>query len=113
VAREPQNPRLVSFVRARASAARLDVDPWAVGICLACLSVAVFPLADGDERTAMTWMRRMTPQLWAEGLDEYAVAVARAHVLRLAEVEAQRLRAEWDARGCAHDRLLRAPPELN
>lgn len=132
MAREPQKPRLVSFLRARAFATRLDVDPWAAGICLACLSFVVFPLDNGDEREALTWLRRMTPDLWAEGLEAYALAVvqqarddgvrdaeealadltlngaqsavARALVLRLAEVEVQRIRAEW------HGRALRAPP---
>jgi hypothetical protein len=134
VAREPQKPRLVSFLRARAFAARLDVDPWTAGICLPCLSFVVFPLDNGDEREALSWMRRMTPVLWAEGLEDYALAVvqrardggvrdaaealadltrngahsavARALVLRLAEVEVQRIRAEW------HGRSLRAPPAV-
>lgn len=113
-------------MRARAFAVRLDVDPWAAGICLPCLSFVVFPLDSGDEREALAWMRRMTPDLWAEGLEEYATAVvrraradgvrdadealadltlnggqsavARALVLRLAEVEVERLRAERSSR---------------
>jgi hypothetical protein len=138
--REPSSPRLFSLLRARAFAARLDVDPWAARICLACLSFVVFPLDDGDEREALTWTRRMTPDLWAEGLDAYALsvvqrarddgvrdaqealadltlnggesAVARALVLRLAGVEVERLRAERRARPPAWSRALRAPPEL-
>jgi hypothetical protein len=138
VAREPQKPPLVSFLRARAFAARLDVDPWAAGICLPCLSLVVFPLDNGDEREALSWMRRVTPDLWAEGLEEYAVAiaqrarddgvrdaaealadltlnggrsaVARALVLRLAEVEVQRIRAEWHGRAFTSTPSPRAPP---
>ena len=126
MAGEPQKPRLFSFLRARALAQRLDVDPWSAGVCLPCLSFVVFPLADGDEREAMAAVRRMTPVMWAEGLAEYAFAVvrrareagsrdadealadltlnggrsavARALVLRLADVEAQRLRTEWAGR---------------
>jgi hypothetical protein len=86
VAREPQRPRLVSFLRARAFAARLDVDPWAASICLSCLSFVVFPLDSGDS------------------------AVARVLVLRLAEVEVQRIRVEWRGRMAAPTPPLRAPP---
>jgi hypothetical protein len=138
VAREPQRSRLVSFLRARAFAERLDVDPWAAGICLSCLSFVVFPLDNGEEREALAWMRRMTPDLWAEGLEAYALAlvrrarddgvrdaeealadltlngaqsaVARALVLRLAEVEVQRIRTEWPGRGAVSTPSPRAPP---
>ena len=34
------------------------------------------PLADGDEREALSWARTMTPDLWHEGLAEYALILA-------------------------------------
>ena len=139
MAPEPQRPKLFSFVRALAFAARLELDPWAAGICLACLSFVVFPLDNGDEREAMTWLRRMTPDLWAEGLAEYALAavqrarddgirdaeealadlarnghqsaVARALVLRLAQIEVERMRADWSVRVGGRRQLLRGAPE--
>lgn len=40
-----------------------------VGVCLPCLSFAAFPLDLGDERTARREARRLTPDLWAEGLE--------------------------------------------
>ena len=40
-----------------------------VGVCLACLSFAAFPLEAGDERTARREARRLTPILWDEGLE--------------------------------------------
>jgi len=45
------------------------------GICLACLTFVAFPLHAGDEREARREARKLTPDLWAEGL-ELAVLVA-------------------------------------
>ena len=60
---------MLSDLRAAALADRLELDVMTVGVCLACLSFAAFPLEAGDERTARREARRLTPDLWAEGLE--------------------------------------------
>ena len=45
------------------------------GICLPCLTFVAFPLDSGDERQARREARKLTPDLWGEGL-ELAVLVA-------------------------------------
>jgi hypothetical protein len=127
--------------RARAFAARVDVDVRQSNICLACLSFVSWPVGEGDGREALSWTRRLTPDLWDEGLPEYVLplvreavaagvpdaeraladleakgarsAVARAFVLRLAEDLAQRTRIETRLEAAARARLELAPPELN
>lgn len=133
--------RQTPLQRARAFAAHLEVDPWQGGVCLLCLSFVTFPLDNGEEREAVSAARRMTPEIWDDGLEPYALAVvrearatgvpgaeealadltlnggrsvfARALVLRLAEVEAQRIRREHRIETAARPRLALAPPELN
>jgi hypothetical protein len=130
-----------SLARARAFVAHLDVDVGRARVCLACLTFVSWPLQDGDEREAVSWARRLTPDLWAEGLEEYALslvreacdrgvadaeaalgelelkagrsAVARALVLRLAADLAQRTRTELAVEAAARGRPPLAPPGLN
>jgi len=54
---------------------RLELDVMTAGICLPCLTFVAFPLDSGDEREARREARKLTPSLWAEGL-ELAVLVA-------------------------------------
>jgi|SRR5688500_17769251 len=54
---------------------RLELDVMTSGVCLACLTFVAFPLDSGDERTARREARKLTPDLWAEGL-ELTVLVA-------------------------------------
>jgi hypothetical protein len=61
----------LSPVQAAALAERLDI-PFD-GICLACLSFVSSAVRTGDERDVRLWVRRMTPDLWHDGLDEIAV----------------------------------------
>ncbi len=138
---KPQKRRPFSLLRARAFVACLDVDVKAAGICYACLSFVSLPLDGGDEREAVSWARKLTPDLWHEGLEEYALAtvcaardagvreadaasvdlelnggrstVARALVLRLAEDLTRRTRTEMRLEAAARDRLPLAAPELN
>jgi hypothetical protein len=56
--------------RAAALAERLEIP--LDGICLACLSFVSSAVRGGDERDVSTWVRRMTPDLWHDGLDEIA-----------------------------------------
>jgi hypothetical protein len=57
--------------RAAALAERLEI-PFD-GICLACLSFVSSAVRSGDERDVRLWVRRMTPELWHDGLDEVAL----------------------------------------
>lgn len=57
--------------RAAAVAERLEI-PFD-GICLACLSFVSSAVHTGDERDIRLWVRRMTPDLWHDGLGEIAL----------------------------------------
>ena len=119
----------------------LDLDLDGVGICHACLSFVSFPLDRGDVREARSSARRMTPDLWEEGLAGPAFAavraardagvvgaeealadlerlgghsaVARAIVLRLAAELAEEARARLRLLEASRPRLELAPPEWN
>jgi hypothetical protein len=116
----------------------LDLDS---GICHACLSFVSFALDKGDPREIARELRRMTPELWADGLAEPALSavrraceigvpdaeaaladlerrggrssVARAIVRRLAEELSRRAHTTMRLETAARDRLHLAPPELN
>ena len=60
----------ISFKAAALLAARLDLDLDDTPICLACLSFVALPLGSGDEREARSWARRMSLDIWAEGLEQ-------------------------------------------
>lgn len=130
----------MSRERADAFAASLDID-LDVGICLACLSFVSFAVDGGDPADIAREVRRMTPDLWHDGLAgpvlaaareardrgvpdaEAALAelqrrggtssVARAIVLRLGKQLCARMHAESRVRVAARTRLHLAPPELN
>jgi hypothetical protein len=61
----------LSPIRAAALAERIDI-PFD-GICLACLSFVSSAVHTGDEADVRLWVRRMTPDLWHDGLDEIAL----------------------------------------
>lgn len=75
---------------------RLDVGR--LPICLACLSFVAIPLGDGDEREAKRWARRMTPDIWHEGLAGPALAAMHAAVAEGVEGAAAAL-ADLEANG--------------
>jgi hypothetical protein len=54
---------------------QLELDVMTSGVCLACLTFVAFPLDSGDERQARREARKLTPDLWHEGL-ELTVLVA-------------------------------------
>ena len=58
-------------LRAAALAERLEVP--LDGICLLCLSMVSSAVRGGDERDIRSWVRRMTPDLWHDGLGEIAL----------------------------------------
>jgi len=72
-----------SPVRAAELAERLEI-PFD-GICLACLSFVSSAIHTGDERDVRTWVRRMTPDLWHDGLDEVALRYVSAAAIDDAE----------------------------
>lgn len=126
--------------RADALTAMLDVDLDA-GICHACLSFVSLALDEGDPVEIARQIRRMTPDLWDDGLAEPALAavrracklgvpdakaalgdlerhggrssVARSIVRRLAEDLSRRTRTEMRLGTLARHRPRSAPPELN
>lgn len=128
---QPQADRL-------AASLGIDLD---VGVCHLCLSFVSCALDDGDPREVARWLRRMTPDLWADGLAEPALAaarlacergvpharrgledlerrggrsrLARAIVLRLAAELSRRTRTAMRIEAAARDRLPLAPPEAN
>jgi hypothetical protein len=126
--------------RADALATMLDLDLDG-GICHACLSFVSFALDEGDPREISRQIRRITPDLWADGLAGPALSAVRrayeigvpdaeaaladlerrggrssvAHsiVRRLAEELSRRVRTQMRLETLARDRLRLAPPELN
>jgi hypothetical protein len=132
--------RPLAELRADALARMLDLD-LDTGICHACLSFVSFALDEGDPVEIARQIRRMTPDLWQDGLAEPALAavrracelgvpdaeaaladveargarssVARSIVRRLAEELSRRTRTEMRIETLARDRLRLAPPELN
>lgn len=118
----------------------LEVDLDA-GVCHACLSFVSFAIDRGDAAEIAREVRRMTPDLWADGLSVQipnavkrasarnvegaeaalvdlerngaASAIARAVVRRLAAELARRTRTELAIYASARDRLSLAPPESN
>lgn len=127
-------------LRADSLASRLDVDLDS-GICHACLSFVSFALDEGDPAEIARQLRRMTPDLWHDGLAEPALAaarrardrgvpdavaalddleqkggrsqIARSIVRRLAGELSRRSRQELRLETLARERLRLAPPELN
>jgi hypothetical protein len=130
----------IQQVRADALAAALDLGDD-IPVCCACLSFVSFALDEGDASEIARQTRRMTPVLWAEGLEEPALAavrrasdlgirdaqagladlersggrswVARAIVRRLAAELSRRTRIELEVLALSRDRLRLAPPEQN
>ncbi|SRR6266542_2316618 len=88
----------VTFKAAAVLAARLELDLDDCPICLACLSFVSLPLGAGDEREARSWTRRMTFDIWAEGLAQPALlALRRARDDGVSDAEAGL--ADVDERG--------------
>ena len=61
-------------MQADALAARLELDLDKV--CHACLCFVSFALDEGEPREITRQLRRMTPDLWDDGLDAQALAAA-------------------------------------
>jgi hypothetical protein len=72
-------PELVADRIAR----KLDLDVDDIGICHACLSFVSFAIDEGNVREIKRWTNRMTPDLWADGLEQPArLALRRAEEVR-------------------------------
>jgi hypothetical protein len=127
-------------VRADAIAALIDVELDS-GICFACLGIVSIAIDGGNPSDIARELRRMTPDLWDDGLSEVAIqavrrardravtaadaaladleerggrsVVARAIVRKLAEELSRRVHTTTFVETKARERLLLAPPELN
>jgi uncharacterized protein YfcZ (UPF0381/DUF406 family) len=132
----PSFPQL----RAEPLAARLELD-LDNGICHACLSFVCCAMDDGDVAQVARETRRVSRDLWSDGLAEQALAalrqaaeqgepdapaaladlernggtscMAQAIVRRLAAQLQHRTRVQMSIEARARDRLRLAPPELN
>lgn len=100
-------------LRADALAARLDVG--LDDVCLACLSFVSFPLDRGELDEARRWARRMTPDLWSDGLDVQILAAVRqaaAEGVPDAEAARQELEQVGPRSAVARAVVLRLADEL-
>jgi hypothetical protein len=75
----------------------LDVDLNG-GICHACLSFVSFALDSDDPSKVAHWLRRMTPDLWSDGLSEQGLAAVRRACER-GVVDAPAALADLERRG--------------
>jgi hypothetical protein len=67
---------LLAAARAAALAPKLDID-LNRGICHACLTFVSFALDGGNPHEITGALRKWTPDLWADGLAEYALEAVR------------------------------------
>ena len=89
---------MLSYLRAAALARRLDLELLSCGVCLPCLTFVAFPLDEGDEREARRVARRMTRELWLDGLEGPALeALERAR--RTGDPDAAEAIADTRVRG--------------
>ncbi len=131
-----------TFPKARSDRLVEQLELTLDGVCLACLSFMSFPLGEGAPTPVVEGaVRRLTPDLWADGLDQQAFAalrlavargvpdaetgladltalgprsgVARAIVRRLAHQLVEYERQDRRLVAAARPRLVRGPPELN
>ncbi len=126
--------------RADAFADRLDLG-LDTGVCCARLSFVCMAMDGGDPAEIRRELRRMSPDLWMDGLAEPALAAVRAAhtrgdpdaqaaleelerrggrstvaqgiVRHLAEKLRRQVRAELRVEGMAREQLRRSPPEWN
>lgn len=126
--------------RADAFADRLDLG-LDTGVCCACLSFVCMAMDGGDAAEIRRELRKMSPELWMDGLAEPALAavraaqgrgdpdaeaaleelerrggrstVAHAIVRHLAEKLRRRVHAELRVGELARPRLRQSPPEWN
>lgn len=94
----------------------LDLDEALMRVCHACLSFVSFPLSDGETKVARREARRMAPELWADGLEEPALAAIRDAAAR-GVPGASRALLDLEARGArshvAQAIVLRLAAELD
>ena len=69
-------------------AAALELDLDDIAICHACLSLVSFAIDSGDDHEVACWIRRVAPDLWAEGLGQpVRAALRRARDLGVANAD--------------------------
>lgn len=89
--------RALSTGRAAAIVDRLELD-LDDGICHACLCFVSFAVDSGDEHEIRRQVRRMTPDLWYDGLDAQALAAVRT-ACATGVPDAEQALADLEARG--------------
>jgi len=73
----------VTHAEAAALAAELELDVDDIAICHACLSFVSFAIDAGDDHEVACSIRRIAPDLWAEGLAQpVCIALRRARELK-------------------------------
>jgi len=78
----------MTYAEAETLAAALDLDVDDVAICHACLSFVSFALDSGDDHEVACSIRRIAPDLWAEGLAQpVRMALERARERGVANAE--------------------------
>ena len=133
-------PSRFSQARADAFADRLDLG-LDTGVCCACLSFVCMAMDGGDPSKIRREVRRMSPELWMDGLAEPTLeavrtaqrrgdpdagaaleelerrggrsTVAQGIVRHLAEKLRRQVRTELRVEELARPRLRQAPPEWN
>jgi hypothetical protein len=78
-------------------AERLELDVHDIPICLACLSFVSMAIRCGDEADVRREVSQMTPELWAEGLDQ-PLRLALRRAVELGVAFAREGLADVDAR---------------
>ena len=98
--------RLFPELRAHALAKKLDLDLYASGVCYACLSFVSMAMDKGDPAEIARETRRMTPDLWEDGLAEPALAAVRC-ACELGVPDAEAALADLERNG-AHSSVARS-----
>jgi hypothetical protein len=88
----------VGFSELRAHSLAEQLDVGLEGVCAACLSFVSIALDHGDPADVARELRRMTPDIWADGLEAHALASVRRAV-ELGVVDADAALADLEARG--------------
>jgi hypothetical protein len=88
----------LSEPRAGTLVATLDLDLDSGCVCYACLSVVSFAIDSGDAGQVGRELRRMTPDLWEDGLAEPGLAAVR-RACTLAVPDAEAALADLERRG--------------
>jgi hypothetical protein len=96
----------VTRTQAQRLADALDLDVDDMAICHACLSFVSFELDSGNERKIEGWITRISPDLWAEGLEQ-PVRLALGRACERGVAHAEEALCSVEAEG-SRSRIVRA-----